>query len=173
MQRFKTASLWISLLSLLSLLVIISFVSLSREAQAVPPIEVGMKVPLAGFVSLPLSETVRLEASAVIPGFSAPLVDFEGSALVKLYPAMLTTTVSGLTVRPFVGGGVAMLQAVGEWVPGLVLLAGAETASPELPLAVFVEGSGTLLMSGSAPTLAIQISLGARLSLEEFLPDLP
>jgi hypothetical protein len=167
---FKTASLWISLLSLL---VIISFVSLSREAQAAPPIEVGMKVPLAGFVSLPLGESVRLEASAVIPGFSAPLVDFEGALLIKLYPAMLTTTVGGLTVRPFVGGGVAMLQAVGEWVPGLVLLTGAETASPELPLTVFVEGSGTLLMGGSAPTLAIQISLGARLSLEGFLPNLP
>ena len=166
MQIFKTTSPWIWLL-------LMSWLAVAGAPTQAAPIEVGVKVPLAGFVSVPLGESVRLEASAVIPGFSAPLVDFEGSLLIKLYPEILATTVGGLAIRPFVGGGVAMLQAVGEWVPGLVLLTGAETSSPELPLAVFAEGSGTLLMSGSAPTLAIQLSLGARLSLSSFLPDFP
>jgi len=133
-------------------------------AGEVPAVEVGLKVPLAGFISMGVAEQLRLEASAVIPGFSAPLVDFEGRLVGKLYAERLEFSVNGLFFKPFIGGGVAVFQAVGEWVPGLVAVVGVESPAPGLgwPVTLLIEGSGTLLMSGAAPTLVFELSLGAR-----------
>jgi hypothetical protein len=132
----------------------------SAEAISISSLEVGGKVPLAALASVQLDEHIRLEVSAVIPGFSAPLVDFEGMLAVKLYPGPLE--LGGLTWRPFIGGGPRFLYAVDEMVPGLAVLVGMEHATAELPLTVFAEGSGTWLTNTSAPTLVFQVSLGAR-----------
>ncbi|OGF57580.1 MAG: hypothetical protein A2Z21_06070 [Candidatus Fraserbacteria bacterium RBG_16_55_9] len=129
---------------------------------AVP--EVGIKVPLAGLASVSLNDQLRLEASAVIPGFSAPLVSFEGTLAVKVYPGSLN--MGDLQLSPFVGGGAKFFYAVGEMVPALVALAGIEHGPHEgFPLTIFAEGSGTYLMIGSAPTLFFQLGLGARYQL--------
>ncbi len=134
----------------------------SDPATAIP-LEIGVKVPLAGLASVGVMDQLRLEAAAAIPGFSAPLVDFEGRLAAKLYPG--SVELNGLTGRPFVGGGALFLYAVGEVIPGLVGLAGVEYPSPQLPITLILEGSGALLMSGSAPTLVFQLSLGARYAL--------
>ena len=131
------------------------------NAVSLSSLAVGVKVPLAGLVSVSLNDQVRLEVSAAIPGFSAPLVDFEGMLAAKLYPGPLQ--LADLEIHPFVGGGALFIYAVGETVPGLVVLAGMEHGPHAgFPLAIFAEGSGTYLMSGSAPTLVFQLSLGAR-----------
>jgi len=139
----------------------------AEEAPSALPMEIGLRVPLAGLLSVALDEQVHLEASAAIPGFSAPLVDFEGRLVAKLYPTAWEFDVGELSLRPFVGGGVAVFQAVGKWVPGLVGAVGLETPAPALglPLMIFTEGDVTLLMSGSAPTLAFELSLGMRYPL--------
>jgi hypothetical protein len=133
-------------------------------AQGASALEVGLRVPLAGFASILVGDQLRVEASAVIPGFSAPLVDFEGRLTAKLYPTLLEFSVSELPLRPFVGGGVTLLQAMRRWVPGLVGVVGVETPAPGLdwPVTILLEGSGTLLMSEAAPTLVFELSLGAR-----------
>jgi len=131
--------------------------------QGASAVELGLRVPLAGLASVPLSEDLRLEASAAIPGFSAPLVDFEGRVVAKLYPE-LELAAGGLELRPFVGGGVAMLQALGEWVPALVGVAGVEAPAPELPLTLFIEG-GAALLSHASPTLVFELGMGARFAL--------
>lgn len=140
--------------------------SVSVPAGGVPTPELGVRVPFAGFASLALSDGLRLEASAVIPGFSAPLVSFEGRLAAKLYPLDAPLEMSGLSFRPYAGAGVLALysDAVGALAPGLVGLAGVEHPVSALPLTVFLEGSAALLMSGSAPTLAFELGLGARFS---------
>ncbi|GEM_PF-3119859 len=146
--------------------------------QALPlppaPVEVGLRVPLAGFVAVDAADWVRVEAAAAIPGFSAPLVDFEGRGAVKLFPAGWEREVAGLPLRPFVGGGVVLLRAVEGWAFGWTLLAGAEAPAPRwqlsLPLQLHAEGSLTLLRGASAPTVVLQLSLGASFSLASLLP---
>lgn len=130
------------------------------DAVSFSSLEIGLKVPLAGLASLSLSEQLRLEISAVIPGFSAPLVSFEGMLAAKLYPGAMD--VGGVTLRPFVGGGAKVMYAVGEMVPGLVVLAGLEHTASDLPLTLFAEGSGTLIMSANSPVIDFALSLGAR-----------
>lgn len=140
-----------------------------------PPVGIGLRVPLAGFVAVEALDGVRVEASAAFPGFSAPLVDFEGRAAVKLFPRGWEREVAGLPLRPFVGGGMVLLQAVEKWVPGWVLLAGAETPAPQWelapPLTLEVEGSLTLLPGASAPTIVFQVSLGASVSFPVPVPQ--
>jgi len=149
--------------ALLALTLAALMAALSSEA-ATPSLEVGLKVPLTGFVSTSLNEQLRLEASAVLPGFSAPLVSFEGMLVVKLYPSPLE--LGGLPLSPFIGGGAKIMYAVGEMVPGLVVLAGMEHGPHEgFPLTIFAEASGTLVMSGSSPALNFELSLGARYAL--------
>jgi len=142
--------------------------------QAIPPVEVGLRVPLSGFVAVDALDWVRVEASAAIPGFSAPLVDFEGRAAVKLFPVGWEREVAGLPLRPFVGAGMVFLQSVEGWVSGGVLLAGAEAPAPQwelpLPLTLSVEGSLTLLPGASASTVVFQLSMGASFSLTSLLP---
>ncbi|OGF53989.1 MAG: hypothetical protein A2Z21_05245 [Candidatus Fraserbacteria bacterium RBG_16_55_9] len=146
--------------SLLSLTLIAVMIAIPVRAVSLSSLEVGVKVPLAGLAAIRLNDQLRLEVSAAFPGFSAPLVDFEGMLAAKLYPGPMQ--LGDLTMEPFVGGGALFIFAVGQTVPGLVVLAGMENTHPELPLTLFAEGSGALLMSGSAPTLAFQLSLGAR-----------
>ena len=138
------------------------------------PVEVGLRVPLAAFVAVDAADWARVEAAAAIPGFSAPLVDFEGRAAVKLFPSGWEREVAGLPLRPFVGGGMVLLRAVEKWVPGWVLLAGAEAPAPRwqlpLPLRLHAEGSLTLLEGASAPTVVLQLSFGASVSLAGLLP---
>lgn len=138
------------------------------------PVAVGLRVPLAGFVAVDALDWARVEASAAIPGFSAPLVDFEGRGAVKLFPVGWERDVAGLPLRPFVGGGVVLLRAVDGWVLGWALLAGAEAPAPQwqlsLPLRLHAEGSLTLLPGASAPTVVLQLSLGASFSLANLLP---
>lgn len=131
-----------------------------------PTLEAGVKVPLAGLVALALGEGVRLEAAAAAPGFTAPLVDVEGRLAAKLYPPM-ELAVGGLSVRPFWGAGVVLLQAVGEWVPGLALLVGAEAPAPglELPLTLFLEGGVTLLRGEGLGKPKLELSVGVRYAL--------
>ncbi len=140
--------------------ILVWITAVPAAATPLSSLEVGVKVPLAGFASMSLLEQLRLELSAVIPGFSAPLVDFEGMLAAKLYPAPLV--LGDLPLSPFVGGGALFLWAVGELVPGLVVLAGMEHRATGLPLTFFFEGSGALLMSASAPILVFQLSVGAR-----------
>lgn len=144
----------------------VGFSAGAGEAPFALPMGIGFKVPLAGFLSMDLNGQLRLEASAVIPGFSAPLVDFEGRVVAKLYPTAWEFSVSELLLRPFVGGGVAIFQAVGKWVPALVGLVGVETPALGLDwlVTILAEGSSTLLMSGAAPTLVLELSLGMRYS---------
>ena len=123
-------------------------------------LEIGLKVPLAGLASVSLNEQLRLEISAVIPGFSAPLVSFEGMLAAKLYPGAMD--VGGVPLRPFVGGGARIMSAVGEMVPGLVVLAGLEHTASDISLTLFAEGSGTLIMGGSSSVIDFALSLGAR-----------
>ncbi len=155
------------------LFLLMSVAQASHAAQlpiAPSALEVGLRVPLAGLVALPLGETIRLEASVVIPGFSAPLVDSEGRLAAKFYPALLATSVGELPLRPFLGAGVVLLQAVGEWIPGLSLLIGAETAAPglELPLTLFAEGSVTFLQGEGLGKPKLELSLGVRYALPLF-----
>lgn len=144
------------------------------QTFTVPPVEVGLRVPLAGFLAVDALDWVRVEAAAAIPGFSAPLVDFEGRAAVKLFPAGWEREVAGLPLRPFVGGGMVLLRAVEKWVPGWVLIAGAEAPAPQWelapPLTLGIEGSLTLLQGASAPTVVFQLSLGASFSVTSLLP---
>lgn len=150
-----------SLALLAVVLTLITAVPVPAQATALSSLEVGVKVPLAGFASMSLLEQLRLELSAVIPGFSAPLVDFEGMLAAKLYPGPLE--LGDLSFSPFAGGGALLLSAAGEMVPGLVVLAGIEHGPQAgFPLTIFAEGSGALLMSASAPVIVFQLSVGAR-----------
>jgi hypothetical protein len=152
-----------------------STVPVQAQEFTIPPVEVGLRVPLAGFVAIGvLDDWVRVEAAAAIPGLSAPLVEFEGRAAVKFFPSGWEREVAGLPLRPFVGGGIVLLRSVEEWVPGWVLAAGAEAPAPRWPqalrLILHAEGSLTLLQGASAPTAVFQLSFGASFSLTNLFP---
>ena len=151
-------------LVLLSLILMGLTIAVPARGVSLSSLGVGVKVPPAGLAAVRLSDPLRLELSAAIPGFTAPLVDFEGMLAAKLYPGPLN--LDDLELNPFVGGGAKFIYAVGEMVPGLVVLVGMEHGPHAgFPLTIFAEGSGTYLMSGSAPTLVFQLSLGARYEL--------
>ncbi|MBI1730594.1 hypothetical protein HY229_06865 [Candidatus Acetothermia bacterium] len=148
------------------LLLLASIFSVSPWAAAqstLPPIEVGVKVPLAGLLSFRASDQVRLELSAVLPGFSSPLVGFEGALTAKLYPTG-AISIKDLPTHPYVGGGALFISSLGGFVPGIVGVLGAEFEAPNLPLMAFIEGSISLPMTGDTTTVVFQLSLGARYS---------
>lgn len=134
---------------------------------AAPDAELGLKVPLAALASVAVDEGLRLEASAVFPGLTAPLVSWEGRLAAKIFPYASGLEVGGFTVSPFVGlGAVALyVEPAERVVPGLMGLVGAEHPAQELPLTAFLEGSGTLLMSGAGPSWAFELSAGVRYRL--------
>jgi len=127
--------------------------------------QAGFQVPLAGVGSVQVADNVRLEGSAVLPGFTAPLVTVEGRLAGKFY--MGPYTLLDLPVSPFVGAGAVGLysEATGEVRPGIVGLVGVEHPSDELPIDLFLEGSSTLLTGGSSPTLVFGLSIGARVAI--------
>ncbi len=164
-QRFALCALAFALLSV-SMAGPTAHAAQPRPPIPAPALEAGFKVPLAGLVTLSLGEGVRLEAAAAAPGFTAPLVDVEGRLAAKLYPPM-ELAVGDLPVRPFWGAGVVLLRAVGEWVPGLALLVGAEAPAPglELPLTLFLEGGVTLLQGEGVGKPKLELSVGVRYAL--------
>ena len=127
--------------------------------------QAGVGVPLAGVGSIQVADGVRLEAAAVFPGFTAPLVAFEGRLAGKLH--MGPYTLLDLPFSPFVGAGALGLysESTGRVTPGLVGLVGVEHQSDDLPISLFLEGNTTLLTGGSAPTLVFGLSIGARISI--------
>lgn len=127
--------------------------------------QAGVGVPLAGVGSIQVADGVRLEAAAVFPGFTAPLVAFEGRLAGKLY--MGPYTLLDLPFAPFIGAGAVGLysDSIGSLTPGLVGLVGVEHQSNDLPIRLFLEGSTTLLMGGPSPTLVFGLSIGARIAI--------
>lgn len=127
--------------------------------------QAGVQVPLAGVGSIQVADGVRLEGAAVFPGFTAPLVAFEGRLAGKLY--MGPYTVLDLPVSPFIGAGAVGLysESIGSVTPGLIGLIGVEHRSEDLPVSLFLEGSTTLLTGGSSPSLVFGLSVGARIAI--------
>lgn len=127
--------------------------------------QAGVQVPLAGVGSVQVADGVRLEAAAVFPGFTAPLVAFEGRIAGKLY--MGPYTLLDLPFSPFIGAGAVGLysESIGSVTPGLVGLVGVEHQTEDLPISLVLEGSTTLLTGGSSPTLVFSLSVGARIAI--------
>ncbi len=127
--------------------------------------QAGVHVPLAGVGSVQVADGVRLEGAAVFPGFTAPLVAFEGRVAGKLY--MGPYTLLDLPFSPFIGAGAVGLysESIGSVTPGLVGLVGVEHQATELPIRLVLEGSTTLLAGGSSPTLVFGLSVGARIAI--------
>lgn len=130
----------------------------SSAGFALPQLGVGVKFPLAGLASVRLGDRLALEAS--VPLALSGLVAFEASLDAKLY--LGTVTVAELPLEPFIGGGATLISAVGQWVPGARLLTGLEYRSPQLPIHVFAQITGSLVSSGSPPVISIGGSLGGR-----------
>ena len=145
---------------LLALLIIAPFTLAltSPIGLAAPQLGVGVRFPFAGFASARLGDHLALEAS--VPLNFTGLVTFEASLDAKLY--LGTVTVADLPLQPFIGGGATIISAVGQWVPGARLLAGLEYRSPQIPVNVFFQVTGSLTSSGSPPIISIEPSLGAR-----------
>jgi len=127
--------------------------------------QAGVQIPLAGVGSVQVADGVRLEGAAVFPGFTAPLVAFEGRLAGKLYIGPYTLL--NLPFNPFIGAGAVGLysKAIGSVTPGLVGLVGMEHQSADLPISLFLEGSTTLLTGGSSSTLVFGLSIGARVAI--------
>jgi hypothetical protein len=149
MRKYLLAVLTVSLL----------FLALSAPiGLALPPLGVGLKFPLAGLASCRIGDNLALEVS--VPLALGGLVAFETSLDAKLY--LGTLTLADLSLRPFVGGGATLISAVGQWVPGARLLTGMEYRSPQLPINIFAQITGSLISSGSPPIISIEGNLGAR-----------
>ena len=119
---------------------------------------IGLQFPLAALVSLRLGNHLALEAS--MPFAFSGLVSFEASLDAKLY--LGTVTVAQLSLRPFIGAGATLIAVVGRWVPGARLLAGLEYRTPQLPVDIFAQITGSLISSGSPAVISVAGSLGGR-----------
>lgn len=141
--------------------------AVQAQEENVPPIEVGVKVPLAGFMSVEVNDSLRLESSVVLPGFSAPLVDFEALLTAKFYP-MGTISLQDIPTNIFVGGGGLFISSLGNFIPGLVGTIGADFIPPgDLPLIAFLEFSAVMPMTEGATSIVFSLSVGARYSLKK------
>jgi len=135
----------------------------SAEPRFSLPIEGGVKVPLSVFLSVLASDQLRLEAAAALPGFSAPLVDFEAQMTGRYYPEF-DLTAGGIPMRPYIGGGGLFISSLGQAIPGIIALAGAEFVPSNIPLVIFFETSGTLPMTEGSTSIVFSFSIGARYS---------
>jgi hypothetical protein len=144
----------------------VSGVSVAQE-ENIPPIEVGVKVPLSGFMSVEVNDKLRLEASAVLPGFSAPLVDFEALLTAKFYP-FGTISLQDIPTNIFIGGGGLFISSLGNFIPGFVGTIGADFIPPgDLPLIAFLEFSAAMPMTEGSTSIVFSLSVGGRYSLKK------
>ena len=127
------------------------------------PIEGGVKVPLSAFLSVLIGENVRLEAAAVLPGFSAPLVDFEALLTAKYYPTF-DLSVGEIPINPYFGGGGLLISSLGQVVPGFVGVVGTEFRPADIPLVVFFEAGAALPMAEGSTSIVFSFSVGGRYS---------
>jgi hypothetical protein len=145
---------------LLALLIILLF-TLTLSAPlglAAPQLGLGVKFPFAGLASIRLGDRLALEAS--VPLVLSGLVNFEAALDAKLYLGKVI--VADLALQPYIGGGATIISAVGQWVPGARLLVGLEYRSPQIPVNVFFQVTGSLTSSGAPPIISVEPSMGAR-----------
>ena len=127
------------------------------------PIEGGVKVPLSAFLSVLINDNLRLEAAAVLPGFSAPLVDFEALLTAKYYPTF-DLSVGEIPINPYFGGGGLLISSLGQFVPGFAGLVGMEFRPADIPLVVFFEAGAALPMAEGSTSMVLSFSIGGRYS---------
>ena len=127
------------------------------------PIEGGVKVPLSAFLSVLVGDNVRLEAAAVLPGFSAPLVDFEALLTARYYPTF-DLSVGEIPINPYFGGGGLLISSLGQAVPGFIGVVGTEFRPADIPLVVFFEAAAALPMAEVSTSIVFSFSIGGRYS---------